>query len=188
MALQARAACENLTAMPEPEPCPHLPPADPQMSWRTLAPHRSAPGEELYPLALTYAQTLWLRGLSARSLLALDRALYADLDGTEPVLRHWPLPYRAMIWIVKNNPPGIFIGNPRVHFQHLADRVRGERREQKSWRAWACWGLVRTACPDLPGDPRHAVTEPDTATIFRQLQTHGHPGEAELWQDVLRSL
>jgi hypothetical protein len=165
--------------------CPHLPPADPEMSWRTLAPHRGERGAALYPLALTYAQTLWLRGLSARSLLALDRALYADLDGTEPVLRQWPLPYRALVWIVRNNPPAVFIGNPRVHFQHLADRVRGERREQKRWRAWACWRLIREIFPELPGDPRHTVTEPDEASIVRQLQAHGHPGEAAYWRSVL---
>ncbi|MDP0496651.1 MAG: hypothetical protein Q7Q73_10625 [Verrucomicrobiota bacterium JB024] len=165
--------------------CPHLPPADLEMSWRTLAPHRSERGASLYPLALAYAQTLWLRGLSARSLLALDRAFYADLDGSEPVLRQWPLPYRAMIWIVRHNPPGLFIGNPRVHFQHLADRVRGERQEQKCWRAWACWRLIREIQPHLPGDPRHTVTEPDEAAIFRHLQAYGHPGEATYWRSVL---
>ncbi|MBC2594715.1 hypothetical protein H5P28_10630 [Ruficoccus amylovorans] len=155
------------------------------MSWRTLAPHRDDPGAAFYPLALAYAQTLWQRGLSARSLLALDRAFFARLDGSEPVLKDWPLPYRALVWIIRHNPGGTFIGNPRVHFQHLADRVRGKRREQKSARAWACWTLVRAVRPELPGDPRHAVDEPDEASAFELLREHGHPGEADYWRNCL---
>lgn len=174
--------------MDTPDPCPHLPESDPGMSWRSLAPYRSSPGADFYPVALRYAQTLWMRGLSARSLLALDRALFAQMDGSEPVLREWPLPYRATAWIVAHNPSGVFIGNPRVHFQHLADRVRGSDAARKSWRAWACWRLVRAVDPQLPGDPRHIVTEPTDSAISDGLSAHGHPGEADLWRSVLLKL
>lgn len=155
------------------------------MSWRTLAPFRDNQGEAFYRIALSYAQHLWLKGLSARSLLAVDRALYADLAGDEPVLQDWPLPYRAVVWLVLNNPEGTFIGNPRVHFQHLADRVRGEREAQKRARTWACWRLVREACPELPGDLKHDVTEPETDAIYNELVAHGITGEAEQWRVFL---
>lgn len=174
--------------MPELSPCPYLPPAGEGMSWRSLAPYREKQGGAFYRLALCYAQHLWQRGLSARSLLAVDRALYAGLSGQEPELHEWPLPYRAVVWIILHNPPGTFIGNPRVHFQHLADRVRGEREQQKRWRTWACWRLVREACPDLPGDPKHDVTEPDTTKIIEQLTAHGIPGEAAQWRDDLAAV
>ena len=69
----------------------------------------------------------------------LDRAFGADLAPGEPVLAAWPLPYAAMAWLLQHTPPETFIGNPRVHFQHLADRMNEPRREQRRWRAWACW-------------------------------------------------
>lgn len=158
------------------------------MDWRSLNQHRGAAGAALYEAAICYAQALWLRGLSARALLAVDRALYADVSGNEPVLRTWPLPYAAVAWFVTHNPDGTFIGNPRVHYQHLADRVRGDRAEQKRWRAWACWHLVRAVAPGLPNDPRHPVVEPDAAAVSAGLETYGIPGETVHWQTVLDSL
>ena len=37
--------------------------------------------------------------------------------------------------------------NPRVHFQHLADRMNELRREQRRWRMWACWNLCSGGAP-----------------------------------------
>ena len=31
-----------------------------------------------------------------------------------------------------------------LDYQHLADRVRGERADLKKWRAWAAWGRQGT--------------------------------------------
>ncbi|MEM9227729.1 MAG: hypothetical protein AAGA45_07150 [Verrucomicrobiota bacterium] len=158
------------------------------MSWRDLAAYREDQGADFYLEALTYGQSLWQRQLSARSLLALDRALFADVPAEAPVLANWPLPYRAILWIILNNPPGCFIGNPRVHFQHLADRLCGEREAQRRWRTWACWGLVQKACPELSGDPKHVVDEPTPECIEKQLQDHGIAGEGELWKNVYSSI
>lgn len=174
--------------MHSPQLCPYLPPAREGMTWRTLAPYRNNQRGEFYLLALSYAQDLWQRGLSARSLLAVDRALFADLQGDEPELLQYPLPYSAIPWLVLHNPPGTFIGNPRVHFQHLADRLRGTREEQKRARTWACWRLVREALPELPGDPRHEVREPQTEEICAQLDAHGMPGETTVWQAALAEI
>jgi hypothetical protein len=121
-------------------------------------------------------------------VLCLDRAFGADLRGGEPVLARWPLPYDPLAWIIRKTPAEVFIGNPRVHFQHYAGRMSGPRSEQRRWRAWACWALVRVLRPDLERDPRHAVTEPGEREIEGGLDAFGHPGEAALWRSVLGRL
>ena len=83
------------------------------------------------------------------------------------------------------DPPDVFIGNPRVHFQHLADRMNEPRREQRRWRTWACWALCRAVRPEFPSDPKHEVDEPDVAQIAAKLTEHGIAGEAALWRAVL---
>ncbi len=169
-------------------PCPHLPPSRAGLDWRLLHQFREEDrGAEFYFSCLEYGHALWRRGLAARTLLCLDRALGADLQGDEAVLREWPLPYAAMVWCIGRTPEGVFMGNPRVHFQHYADRMNEPRREQRRWRAWACWALARKVRPDLPGDPRHRVEEPAAARIHRELQRHGVAGEAGLWQRAWES-
>jgi hypothetical protein len=167
-------------------PCPHLPTPRPGLDYRALHTFRESDrGAEFYFACLEYGQALWRRGFAARSLLCLDRAFGADLRGDEPVLRDWPLPYAAMAWLIAQTPPDVFLGNPRVHFQHYADRMNEPRREQRRWRAWACWALARAVRPDLPNDPKHRVVEPTRDEISAALRAHGHPGEADLWQAEL---
>ncbi|MFA6135574.1 MAG: hypothetical protein WC869_16310 [Phycisphaerae bacterium] len=155
------------------------------MDARALSAHGLARDAGFYLTALTYAQYLWQHGLAARAILKLDRALLSDLRGDEPVLRDRPLPYAAMAWMLRHAPPDVFIGNPRVHFQHLADRMNEPRREQRRWRTWACWALCRAVRPEFPADPRHRVVEPSLELIAEKLAAHGLPGEAELWREVL---
>jgi hypothetical protein len=145
-------------------------------------------GAEFYTSCLEYGDYLWQRGFAARALLCLDRAFSADLRGDEPALRDWPLPYAATAWVIQHTPAGVFLGNPRVHFQHYADRMNAPRREQRQARAWACWALARKVRPDLPADPRHRVREPSHTEIEVALRTYGLAGEAELWHSVLGSL
>ncbi|HWA10535.1 MAG TPA: hypothetical protein VG838_13900 [Opitutaceae bacterium] len=167
-------------------PCPHLPAPRAGLDWRTLHIHREDErGGEFYHDCLEYAHSLWQRGLAARAVLCLDRALGADLRGDEEILHAWPLPYGAMVWLLRHTPAEVFLGNPRVHFQHYADRMNAPRREQRAWRAWACWALTRALRPEFPHDPRHPVVEPTLEAIATGLRTHGHPGEAELWRSVL---
>lgn len=167
-------------------PCPHLPAPLAGLDWRTLHRFRDEDrGADFYFACLEYGQALWTRGLAARALLCLDRALGADLRGDESVLRDWPLPYAAMAWCLASCPPDVFIGNPRVHFQHYADRMNAPRRDQRRWRAWACWALARAVRPEWPGDPRHRVEEPTADEIDRRLRAFGLPGEADVWQGVL---
>jgi hypothetical protein len=163
-------------------PCPHLPPPRPGLDWRTLNAFGAGDrGDRFYDACLEYAHSLWHRKHAARAILCLDRAMGADLKGNEPILGQWPMPYSAMVWFMKHTPKDVFIGNPRVHFQHYADRMNEPRKEQRRWRAWACWALARKVMHGLPGDPRHKVDEPTIKEIEAKLARHGLPGEAALW-------
>jgi hypothetical protein len=166
-------------------PCRHLPAPPAAMDARALSAHGADRDAAFYVTALTYGHYLWQNGQPARAILKLDRALGADLRGHEPELREWPLPYDAMAWILRRLPAGVFIGNPRVHFQHLADRMNEPRREQRRWRTWACWSLTRLVRPEFPADPKHAVVEPTHEVIADNLDAHGLPGETQLWLDAL---
>lgn len=168
-------------------PCPHLPPAPGAMDASALTAHGPDRGAAFYLTALTYGHHLWQRGMAARATLALDRALGADLRGDEPVLREWPMPYAALAWFFRHTPPDIFIGNPRVHYQHLADRMNEPRREQRRWRAWAGWAVARAVRPEWPADPKHQVREPTLDEIEAKLTAHGLPGETTVWQRVLNA-
>ncbi len=167
-------------------PCPHLPAPPVQMDASALSAHGPNRDAEFYLTALTYAHYLWQRGHAARAILKLDRALLSNLRGDEPVLRDWPLPYAAMAWLLQHTPPNIFIGNPRVHFQHLADRMNEPRREQRRWRTWACWAICRVVRPEFGPDPKHVVTEPTVDEIAALLHKHGVPGETAVWRAVLQ--
>lgn len=165
--------------------CPHLPEPLPGMSYRELSELRGGDTEAYYRTALRYGHYLWRQGHAGRALLALTRALYADLPEDAAVLQDWPLPYRALRWMVEQHPSEDFPGNPRISFQHQATRLRGERRDLRRARAWAVWALVRQAKPDLPGDAAQGVEEPSLETIHSGLEKHGHKNEQRIWQDAL---
>ncbi|HEY4300112.1 MAG TPA: hypothetical protein VGM73_04510 [Candidatus Didemnitutus sp.] len=166
-------------------PCPYLPEAGVDMDAGHLTAHGPRRDAAFYLTALAYGQHLWQRGLAARSILKLNRAFGADLDPADEVLTPWPLPYSALGWILRRTPPDSFLGNPRVHFQHLADRMNEPRRDQRRWRAWACWAVTRVVRPDFPGDPLHEVEEPAFESVGEKLDRHGFPGERALWQIAL---
>ena len=179
----------NPYAMAHLTPCPHLPPPRPALDWRTLHIHREdVRGAEFYHDCLEYAHALWQRGLAARAILCLDRAWSADLRGDEPVLATWLPPYAALHWMLARATPESLVGNPRVHFQHYADRLREPRRESRRWRAWACWALTRAVLPQLPGDPKHPVEEPSREIIAVRLRAQGWPGEVEHWQREMENV
>ncbi len=130
-----------------PTPCPFLPSCGRPLSWRDLNAHRDGQGPELYRLCLEYAQQLWLDGLPARALLAVDRALYCAVPTEAEVLREYPMPYRTVGWMVSQPAEG-FTGNARVHYQHLADRVRRTGGNQEMARLGGLGGGPgRTARP-----------------------------------------
>jgi hypothetical protein len=157
------------------------------MDWRVFEAHSEDRGAGFYHTALEYGHSLWQRGYAARAILCMDRAMGADLRGDEPILALCPIPYAAMAWFLTHTPEGVFIGNPRVHFQHYADRMNEPRRELRQARAWACWALTRRVRPSLPADPRHDVIEPTEIEIAKALTTHGLSGETDVWLRVLNT-
>ncbi|KAF0093744.1 MAG: hypothetical protein E1N59_2574 [Puniceicoccaceae bacterium 5H] len=164
-------------------PCPWLPPAYGPMSYRDLNQLGTERGPIFFLTALRYGQYLWQRHESARAILALARGLYADLDRPEA----HPLPYGAIGWIVHHHPGDTFIGNPRISFQHQAERYRGSRARLRCARSWAAWQVVRMADPDLPGDPHPACVEPTAEAIEEQLANSPLATELNDWQRALRS-
>lgn len=168
--------------------CPWLPVVD-DGDWldhSLLRRHGEARDANFYFDALRYGQFLWRHGHAGRALLAVTRALYAQMMPDDPILRLWPLPYAALAWILREHDSDDFPGNPRLSYQHQACRLRGERRELRTARAWAVWALACAARPRLPGDlicPEQSLTE-----ITETLEKEGHPGEAALWRRALQAL
>ena len=141
--------------MSTPAPCPHLPPIDrawPAAALSGLDPLGEGAGE-FYLTALRCAQSRWLDGLPAQSLLMLNRAFSCGLEDDDPLLDDYPWPYEALAWILQNAGTGDFLGNPRRHFQHLATRMNGgPLRDLRVARAWACWAITGKIRPEFPGD------------------------------------
>jgi hypothetical protein len=156
------------------------------MDWRVYQSHGESRGAGFYGTALEYGHALWLRGLPARAILCLDRAMGAEVGEVDAVLGSWPMPYAAMAWLLREVPRDVFCGNPRVHFQHYADRMNAPRKAIREARAWACWAIAREVRPELPRDPKHAVHEPTVTQIESALREGSGAREAELWRAVLK--
>lgn len=169
-------------------PCPHLPPAAEEGSYRLLRQHGQARDGAFYADALAYSQCLWQRGLPARAVLALVRGLYADLRGDEAILQDWPVPYAALAWMLSQDVGSAFLGNPRISFQHQAVRMKGPRAPLLRARAGAAWHLVRLVQPDWPGDAQEPREPPGREHVHEALRRYGLPGEASLWDSVLVSV
>jgi len=152
------------------------------MSHRCLTDLKEAPRPIFYFTALKYGHYLWQHGHAGRALLAITRALYAEVPENDPILKEWPLPYAAVHWIVQSHGNHDFPGNPRISFQHQATRMRGHRAELRCARAWAAWYLICLAKPELPADLEQGIDEPDAARIEAELIQYGNPNEATDWK------
>ncbi len=166
------------------EACPFLPSCEADHDYRILRKHGARRDADFYFSALCYGNQLWRQGHAGRALLALTRALYADLDGSESILRQHPLPYQAMQWIIANHDSDDFPGNPRLSYQHQACRIGEPRRAQRAARAWAVWAIICRERPHLGGDP--SLPEWNHLTIAQELATHGIQGEIETWKKVMQ--
>lgn len=158
------------------------------MSYRDVREAKGRGVAAFYLASLQYGHYLWLEGHAGRSLLALTRALYADVPEQASVLEDWPLPYTAIHWVVRQHPSDHFPGNPRISFQHQATRMEGPRKELRRARAWAVWYLVGQAKSSLPGDPTQAFEEPGLAAIEAGLRRWGHGDELHTWRNARERL
>lgn len=167
--------------------CPFLPPVEEPITAAAMKIFgKSDRGSAFYGQALRCAQSLWLQGFPAQSLLLINRAFGAELREGDPILEDHPLPYRAAAWVMSRRETGQFIGNPRRHYQHLATRMVEPRRTQRAWRAWACWWIACRIFPEYPADERQlaeeGVAEPTRAEIVAGLTLHGISCEVEMWE------
>lgn len=173
------------------EACPLLPEVEEVLTAEATAVFKRDYTADFYHASLRYAQSLWLEGKAAQALLQLNKAFMAELDGTEEILRNWPLPYDAKRWVMLNCPKGEFLGNPIRHYQHLATRMSGPRTELRRWRAWACFHLAEAVLPadSNPRDEHQIADEeiviPSVERVLEILEGLGLPGEAGLVADVL---
>jgi hypothetical protein len=156
-------------------PCPLLPEVTHPHGHMVTRAHAPEKGERYYFATLCYAHSLWREGKPAQAILQLNKAFMADLQGNEQVLIDHPPPYAVLRWFLENRPADRFLGNPVRHFQHLATRVSGERKEIRAWRAWACFHLSRRILPadEFPPDEEQVAKE---GVVF--------PG----WSDVLAAI
>ncbi|MGJ8644566.1 MAG: hypothetical protein ACSHX9_14240 [Luteolibacter sp.] len=126
--------------------------------------HGAARGEDFYLDALRYAQSQWQVGKPAQAILQLNKAFSADLSDDAGILSSWPWPYSALEWILVNASDGSkgFMGNPVRHFQHLATRMSGARKEIRIERAWKCFHIAKRVLHergDFPMDGRQLARE-----------------------------
>lgn len=174
------------------EPCPFLPETDHVFSHVDLEAVGSDRDVVFYETALKYAQSLWRRGYPAKSLLLCSRAMAADVSVDDDVLRRYPEPYGAVAWLIVNRREGQFLGNPRLHYQHLASRMVGPQKELRAWRAWACWYLAKELLrqDEYPGDwrqiRRDGLVEPTHDDIGGHLRRLSGADDERAWNEALR--
>jgi len=163
-------------------PCPFLPKAEDEMSFRDLKNGKAEGADALFTVAQCYSQFLWMKGEPARAILALLRAVYLEPEKfRNPVIQ----PYRAYRWFLENDKRAGFLGNPRISFAHQATRIT-EMEVLKRSRAWAMWHLTRQACPDLPADPATREYPPAMDALAERLNRMGHPEEGKHWIQAMR--
>ncbi|MCB1208315.1 MAG: GNAT family N-acetyltransferase [Verrucomicrobiales bacterium] len=175
------------------EPNPFLPQIDREYGVADMEKFgRDDRGAAFYHTALCYAQSHWLKGFPAKSLLLVNRALSLPLPLTDRILTEWPLPYKAVAWLLQQRPADQFIGNPRRHWQHLATRMVEPNKPLRTWRAWACWYLAKEMLPEaeFPGDHvqtcKEQVVEPTYRTILKNLQDLSPADDVQRWVEALR--
>lgn len=173
------------------EPCPFLPETDHVCSHADMEACGDDRGPRFYETALKYAQSLWRTGFPAKALLLCSRAMAAEVGHADDILHRRPVPYHAVAWILVNRQRAQFLGNPRLHYQHLASRMTGPKKELRAWRAWACWYLSKELLPEtaFPGDllqiRRDALVEPTHDEISRQLRKLSDAQDERTWNEAL---
>jgi hypothetical protein len=165
--------------------CPLLPEVTHPHGHMVTRAHAQRKGERYYLATLSYAQSLWREGKPAQAILQLNKAFMADLRGDEQVLLDHPPPYAVLCWFLENRLAGRFLGNPVRHFQHLATRVSGDRKEIRAWRAWACFHLSRRVLPpdEFPPDEEQVAKEgivfPSWSDVIEAIARSGWKGEVD---------
>lgn len=171
--------------------CPWLPEIEESIDHSVTRRHGMDRGAGFYRDALRYGQSQWMAGKPAQAVLQLNKAWMADLAADDPVLEECPPPYRALAWILREAADGRagFLGNPVRHFQHLASRMSGVRRDVRAWRAWCCLHVAERVLGDAgyfrDGEQlaREGVWVPGVHAALSQVSRLGWPGEGRLVEE-----
>ena len=97
----------------------------------------------------------------------------------------------ALRWILENRREGQFLGNPIRHFQHLATRMSGHRKELRIYRAWACFYISKHILPSkkFPEDSDQIIKEslvfPTFNEVYSKLNVIGLIGECDHFATTL---
>lgn len=163
-------------------PCPYLPVPAREYTAADITVLGAERGAAFHTTCLLYAQSLWMAGFPAKSLLLLNRAL-----SVPPETASAPPPYRAIAWMLANRPVGGFIGNPRRHWQHYATRMNEPQRELRVWRAWACWQLARLLLPEaeFPADHVQIRAEGIVEPVRSEIEAHLPAADLAEWLPLL---
>ncbi|NJM37652.1 MAG: hypothetical protein HC845_07240 [Akkermansiaceae bacterium] len=166
-------------------PCPWLPIVTEIYDFSITRRHGEQKGAAFYLDALRFSQSQWMAGKPAQAILQLNKSWMADLSAEDPVLLTNPPPYRALRWILKTAAAGDcgYLGNPARHFQHLASRMSGPRREIRSWRAWLCFHVAESVLDsarfsrDGEQIAREGLWIPSFQRARNEVSEKGWPGE-----------
>jgi len=161
-------------------PCPHLPAIERPYSAADITALGKDRGAAFHAVCLRYAQSLWMDGFPAKSILLLNRALSVPSPDLEP-------PYRALAWILQNRSADQFIGNPRRHWQHYATRMNQPHKELRTWRAWACWLLACHLLPEkeFPADHEQIRDEGIIEPTHHEIAANLPAGDLAIWESLL---
>ncbi|WP_018970027.1 hypothetical protein [Rubritalea marina] len=133
-----------------PAPCPLLPEISSPVPVTHTRVHREECGPHFYFSCLELAQSQWLHEKPAQAILQLDKAMMAVLPDNHSILDSHPIPYDAILWMIKHARDEHFLGDPVRHFQHLATRMNPKQAqpELRIARAWACLHLTEQEFPE----------------------------------------
>lgn len=168
----------NYLHLEERTPCPHLPTVREVIRPSSLkALKHGSDSLAYFQATLECAQSLWLCGLPAQSLLQLNFSLSLALSD------EMALPYDAIHWIISQHEKEGFIANPVRHYQHLASRMSGKNPELRTLRAWLCFHMAEKVLPqeDFPRDLEQITKEdlviPSLTELLAALHALGRSKE-----------
>mgnify|MGYP001159643841 FL=1 len=153
---------------------PNLPFLSDSLSAKHTQVHRKECGKLFYMSCLELSQSYWLQGKPAQAILQINKAFMADIKTFI-----YPAPYMALKWFLENRREGQFIGNPVRHFQHLATRMSGPRKELRACRAWCCFFISKHVLPqeEFPEDFGQIYEEllivPSIEEVYSQIRSLG---------------
>ena len=167
---------------------PYLPVASSKLNASHTRKHRKECAELFYLSCLELSQSYWIQGKQAQAILQLNKAFMADISDFNGFQ-----PYMALRWLLENRRESEFLGNPTRHFQHLATRMSGLRKDLRIFRAWACFYISKCILPskefpeDLDQIRKESLVFPDINEVYLKLNVTGLLNECDFFLEALNA-